>query len=264
MLTDSFPCMILHRRNLACIGCGCPRSNNGNGSGSHQHQQHQPSSNPPNARAQPSPRFNAVSNNNNITYYSTGPSPSQNLQAQQQHLQAQQQPHHHHSQQQQHPHQPLQHYHQHLNVHQHASPAYSQTRPSSPFVSSPFVSSPAPLPYVTHPPKSTHPLLTPSGRAFAIGGKVQNISSDPLNPCIMYWPDNEPFPEQGQIRPSSLAGIAVSSIFLMAPPTFFTDYAVQQPPILNTGNRGPISHVSCIFFFRFQGLSNKDRLLATG
>jgi len=58
--------------------------------------------------------------------------------------------------------------------------------------------------------KSAHPLLTPSGRVFAVGGKVQNISSDPLNPCIMYWPDNEPFPEQGQIRPSGLAGIPVS------------------------------------------------------
>ncbi|KAG6853862.1 hypothetical protein C0991_000623 [Blastosporella zonata] len=70
--------------------------------------------------------------------------------------------------------------------------------------------------------KPAHPLLTPSGRAFAVGGKVQNISSDPLSPCIMYWPDNEPFPEQGQIRPSNVYS--------------------QQPPILNTGNRGPISH----------------------
>lgn len=78
-------------------------------------------------------------------------------------------------------------------------------------------------PHASQPPKSSHPLLTPSGRAFAVGGKVQNISSDPLSPCIMYWPDNEPFPEQGQIRPSGLVG-------------------VPQPPILNTGNRGPISH----------------------
>ncbi|KAF7297182.1 RanBP2-type domain-containing protein [Mycena indigotica] len=70
---------------------------------------------------------------------------------------------------------------------------------------------------------SGYPILTPSGRAFAVGGKVQNVSSDPLTPCIMYWPDNEPFPEQGQIRPSSLMN-------------------VPQPPILNTGNRGPISH----------------------
>lgn len=72
------------------------------------------------------------------------------------------------------------------------------------------------------PQKPSHPLLTPSGRAFAVGGRVQNVSSDPLNPCIMYWPDNEPFPEQSQIRPSNVVGVA--------------------PPILNTGNRGPISH----------------------
>ncbi|KAF5352942.1 hypothetical protein D9758_007896 [Tetrapyrgos nigripes] len=78
----------------------------------------------------------------------------------------------------------------------------------------------APLLYSS---KSGHPLLTPSGRAFAVGGRVQNVSSDPLSPCIMYWPDNEPFPEQGQIRPSGLVG-------------------VPHPPILNTGNRGPIAH----------------------
>jgi len=60
--------------------------------------------------------------------------------------------------------------------------------------------------------KSPHPLLTPSGRAFAVGGKVQNISSDPLNPCVMYWPDNEPIPDQGQIRPSGLVGIPVRSL----------------------------------------------------
>lgn len=30
------------------------------------------------------------------------------------------------------------------------------------------------------PPKPSHPLLTPSGRAFAIGGRVQNVSSDPV------------------------------------------------------------------------------------
>lgn len=59
------------------------------------------------------------------------------------------------------------------------------------------------------PPKFTPPLLTPSGKAFAIGGRVQNISSDPLSPCIMWWPDNEPFPEQGQIRPNNVVGVAV-------------------------------------------------------
>ncbi|KAJ6624003.1 hypothetical protein B0H10DRAFT_1785356 [Mycena sp. CBHHK59/15] len=58
-----------------------------------------------------------------------------------------------------------------------------------------------------------HPLLTPSGRDFAHDARVQNISSDPLLPCIMYWPDNELFPEQGKIRPSGL-GLQVSKIFL--------------------------------------------------
>ncbi|KAH7882134.1 hypothetical protein F5I97DRAFT_1939597 [Phlebopus sp. FC_14] len=81
----------------------------------------------------------------------------------------------------------------------------------------------APQQSVAKPPSPSHPLLTPSGRSFAVGGKVQNVSSDPSCPCVMYWPDNEPFPEQGQIRPSSLLG-------------------VPQPPILNTGNRGPIEH----------------------
>ncbi|KAH9976643.1 hypothetical protein BGW80DRAFT_1443666 [Lactifluus volemus] len=66
-------------------------------------------------------------------------------------------------------------------------------------------------------------ILTPSGRAFSVGGRVQDISSDPLSPCILFWPDNEPLPEQGQIRPSNLVG-------------------VPHPPILNTGNRGPIEH----------------------
>jgi hypothetical protein len=59
---------------------------------------------------------------------------------------------------------------------------------------------------------SAHPHLTPSGRAFARGGKVQNISSDPLSPCIIYWPNNEPFPERGQIRPSGPLGVPVSIV----------------------------------------------------
>ncbi|KAI9512156.1 hypothetical protein F5148DRAFT_1273909 [Russula earlei] len=66
-------------------------------------------------------------------------------------------------------------------------------------------------------------VLTPSGRAFSVGGRVQNVSSDPLSSCFLFWPDNEPLPEQGQIRPSSLVG-------------------VPHPPILNTGNKGPIEH----------------------
>ncbi|KAF9815642.1 hypothetical protein IEO21_04432 [Rhodonia placenta] len=88
------------------------------------------------------------------------------------------------------------------------------------------VSQHARLPPVQHAPpggakpaSSPYPLLTPSGRALSIGGRVQNISRDPLVPCIMYWPDNEPIPDQGQMRP---LGSAV----------------IQYPPIINTGNKG--------------------------
>ncbi|CAL1698017.1 unnamed protein product [Somion occarium] len=79
--------------------------------------------------------------------------------------------------------------------------------------SSPSVSSPSKA------PSPSYPLLTPSGHALSAGGRVRNISTDPLMPCIMYWPDNEPLPERGQIRP---LGSAV----------------IQYPPIINTGNKG--------------------------
>lgn len=52
-------------------------------------------------------------------------------------------------------------------------------------------------------------ILTPSGRAFSVGGRVQDVSSDPLSSCFLFWPDNEPLPEQGQIRPSTLVGFPV-------------------------------------------------------
>ncbi|KAJ7876369.1 hypothetical protein B0H14DRAFT_2342746 [Mycena olivaceomarginata] len=32
------------------------------------------------------------------------------------------------------------------------------------------------------------------------GWRAQYIS-DAISPCEMHWPDNEPFPESGQIRP---------------------------------------------------------------
>ena len=54
-------------------------------------------------------------------------------------------------------------------------------------------------------------ILTPSGRAFSEGGRVQNVSSDPLCPLVIFWPDNEALPEPGQLRPSNVAGIVVSS-----------------------------------------------------
>lgn len=57
-------------------------------------------------------------------------------------------------------------------------------------------------------------ILTPSGRAFSVGGRVQDVSSDPLLSCFLFWPDNEPLPEQGQIRPRSLDGAPVRRISL--------------------------------------------------
>ncbi|KAI0030728.1 hypothetical protein K488DRAFT_35246, partial [Vararia minispora EC-137] len=51
-------------------------------------------------------------------------------------------------------------------------------------------------------------ILTPSGSAFGQGGRVQNVSADRLAPCIMYWPDNEPLPDPGQVRPRSVVGVA--------------------------------------------------------
>lgn len=151
VLTDAFPCMILHRRNLSCIGCGCPRP------------VHSPSTvaqplmpNGPPTR-HPSPRFATTDSE-----FGFG------------------EPAMHHSQ---------------------ASTSYPFARHLAPAVAvQPKVSTPA-----------LHHILTPSGREFSVGGKVQNVSTDPLAPCVMYWPDNEPLPEQGQLRPSGLLGIPVCS-----------------------------------------------------
>ncbi|KAJ6476191.1 hypothetical protein C8R45DRAFT_834098, partial [Mycena sanguinolenta] len=181
-------------RNLTCIGCGCPRSPTAasaaaaDGPQSPHHfsfQSSHPSSHA--SRPQLSPRFASTSNN---TMQHPGGLASPNSYG---------------------------------FLTQPSSPSYNQLQQQQQQAVANFVSQ-SPLPSPTaNKTIHTHPLLTPSGRAFAVGGKVQNVSSDPLSPCIMYWPDNEPFPEQGQIRPGGLMGI-------------------QQPPILNTGNRGPISH----------------------
>lgn len=80
-----------------------------------------------------------------------------------------------------------------------------------------------PSPVTPPSPRHLPMVLTPSGRALSMGGRVQNISRDPLAPCIIFWPDNEPLPEQRQIRP----------------PTHYAS-AQPPPPILNTGNKGPI------------------------
>ncbi|GJE88957.1 RanBP2-type domain-containing protein [Phanerochaete sordida] len=100
----------------------------------------------------------------------------------------------------------------------HASLPNSRTAsPSRSTPQSPTVLGPLTLNAKPHTP--TYPLLTPSGHALSAGGRVRNISLDPSAPCIMYWPDNEPLPERGQIRPSG-------------------SQVVQYPPIVNTGNKG--------------------------
>ena len=78
------------------------------------------------------------------------------------------------------------------------------------------------------PPSKIPTLLTPSGRKFAVGGRVQNISRDELNPILMFWPDNEPLPMPNQVRPPAAVLMALGGV--QGPP----------PPILNTGNKGPI------------------------
>jgi len=153
VLTESFPCMILHRRNLACRGCGCPRSEN--------QVSRQPPSGLPAARFPSSPRF--VGSATATSSYSP----------------------------------PL--------IPHTTSPSHYPTPSHSPRQ----MSASQPGLISVKPPSPSHPLLTPSGRSFAVGGKVQNVSSDPLAPCVLYWPDNEPFPEQGQIRPNHLTGIPV-------------------------------------------------------
>lgn len=78
-------------------------------------------------------------------------------------------------------------------------------------------------PASSKPATMQYPVLTPSGKQLSIGGKVQNVSQDPMTPCFMFWSFNEPLPHPGQLRPTLSA-------------------TLQHPPILNTGNRGPIEH----------------------
>ena len=99
-------------------------------------------------------------------------------------------------------------------------------------------------------------LLTPSGRQIAQGGTVRNVTGDDTNAIYMFWPDNEPLPDPGQCRPSGLlCGLGGNG-------------NGPLPPILNTGNKGPIEsqpgdwtcrkceylvsilfHVASLFFF---------------
>lgn len=84
----------------------------------------------------------------------------------------------------------------------------------------------------------TYPLLTPSGHALSAGGRVRNISMDPSSPCIVYWPDNEPLPERGQIRPSGSTVLQVRPLSATRLGSGSCLVCVQFPPIVNTGNKG--------------------------
>ncbi|KAG9040763.1 hypothetical protein FS837_000221, partial [Tulasnella sp. UAMH 9824] len=79
-------------------------------------------------------------------------------------------------------------------------------------------------------------ILAPSGLRLSQGGRVRNVCPDASNPILMFWPDNEPLPALGQCRPP-------------LPPDYShsgkrdnIDVAKSNglPPILNTGNVGPM------------------------
>lgn len=70
---------------------------------------------------------------------------------------------------------------------------------------------------MTRPSAPCYPILTPSGKALSAGGRVRNVSTDPLAPCIMYWPDNEPLPDNGQVRPLGSAATQVCAYLVHQP-----------------------------------------------
>ena len=161
--------MILHRQNLACIGCGCPRPDNRTPPPHHQS---------PNSGMQPnrlplSPRFTPPNPINAGSFTQSPVSPM------------------------------------HTPIYPYVAQASLFLQGHSPSVSHPLFAA-------TKSPSPVHHLLTPSGRAFSVGGKVQNISTDPLSPCVMYWPDNEPH---------GCAGLLYGSVCL---------YLVLMPNIIAT------------------------------
>lgn len=169
-LTDNFPCMILHRRNLACIGCGCPRPGQRTPSPNSQTSIMQQSNRLPSSPRFISPPNSRINTSVNFSSHQSSMSPMHSPST--------------------------------FNFTPQGSSPLSQGGPSLSVSQHPHSSA-------GKPPSPVHHLLTPSGRSFSVGGKVQNISTDPLSPCVMYWPDNEAFPEQGQIRPSIVMGVPV-------------------------------------------------------
>jgi hypothetical protein len=109
-------------------------------------------------------------------------------------------------------------------------------------------------PPARQPPAPTYSVLTPSGRTFAQGGKVQNISSDPHNVIFLFWPANEPPPQQSQLRPPLVnhSNVRFSHVALLVPE--LTRY-LQLPPIMNTGAKGPIEVRSRWLRFRAHRLT---------
>ncbi|KAG8908221.1 hypothetical protein FRB99_008286 [Tulasnella sp. 403] len=82
-----------------------------------------------------------------------------------------------------------------------------------------------------------HTILAPSGVRLAQGGRVRNVSPDESNPILMFWPDNEPLPSASQCRPPLPPGYR-------APANSKTPHggpSLGLPPILNTGNVGPMA-----------------------
>lgn len=167
----------LYSRNLSCIGCGYPRV--GERTPSPNAQQMYPTK-----RYSPSPRFlNTIDINAWHSLSSSSPGTPGSVSS--------------------------------------FSATYSSQTPQTPispatqfFTSqSPRLQTGYPLPNKSIKTDATGPsalkVLTPSGSAFAVNGKVQNVSPDPLSPCVMFWPENEPFPALGQIRPAIPSGTTV-------------------------------------------------------
>ena len=88
------------------------------------------------------------------------------------------------------------------------------------------------VPHKAPPPQ--YPPLTPSGRALSVGGRVRNISRDPLSPCVMYWPDNEPLPEPCQIRPIDSALMTVGTRYASAGVYLTPSHSIPLSSILVT------------------------------
>ncbi|KAG8958443.1 hypothetical protein FRC00_002746 [Tulasnella sp. 408] len=78
-------------------------------------------------------------------------------------------------------------------------------------------------------------ILAPSGLRLSQGGRVRNVCPDASNPILMFWPDNEPLPTLGQCRPPLPSDYSHSG-------KKDADVAKSNglPPILNTGNVGPM------------------------